>query len=175
MTHSNFDAADHAQKSAETLAVIRRMEDALGANSNSMEDHFHKSFRWMGNYGCGTKNGLQAFRDHWQLPLRTAFTDRVYKTERFLADGEWASCFGPIEATHSGEFMGVAATGKRVVILYMDFWQVTDGKIADNWVSVDYAKVMAQLGVDLFQGQGWENFDNGTRKPPHLAQQGASL
>ena len=57
---------------------------------------------------------------------------------------------------HSGEFMGIAATGKQVEIRYMDFWKVVDGKITDNWVMVDFPHVMAQLGVDLFQGHGWE-------------------
>ncbi len=162
---SELSAEEHQQKSQETLRVIKAMEEALGANSNEMDKHFHESFRWMGNYGCGTKNNLQEFRNNWQLPLRAAFTDRTYKTDKFIVDGEWASCFGHIEATHSGEFMGVAATNKRVKIAYMDFWKVSDGRIEDNWVSVDYASVLAQLGVDVFNGHGWEAYDSGAKIP----------
>lgn len=149
-----------------TRQVIIRMEEALGANSNDMGQHFHEDFRWMGNRGCGTKPGLDAFRRNWQLPLRAAFTERDYKTEKFICEGEWASCFGHIEATHSGTFMGIGPTGKRVTIPYMDFWKVTEGRIADNWVSVDFASVLAQLGRDVFDGQGWEHFDDGTLTPP---------
>ena len=149
-----------------TRQVIIRMEEALGANSNDMGQHFHEDFRWMGNRGCGTKPGLDAFRRNWQLPLRAAFTERDYKTEKFICEGEWASCFGHIEATHSGTFMGIAPTGKRVTIRYMDFWKVTEGRITDNWVSVDFASVLAQLGRDVFDGQGWEHFDDGTLTPP---------
>ncbi len=149
-----------------TRQVIIRMEEALGANSNDMGQHFHEDFRWMGNRGCGTKPGLDAFRRNWQLPLRAAFTERDYKTEKFICEGEWASCFGHIEATHSGTFMGIAPTGKRVTIPYMDFWKVTEGRITDNWVSVDFASVLAQLGRDVFDGQGWEHFDDGTLTPP---------
>ena len=47
------------EKSQKTLAVVKAMEEALGANSNSMDKHFHKDFRWMGNQGCGTKNNLE--------------------------------------------------------------------------------------------------------------------
>jgi len=160
------EALDHVKKSRATLDVIKRMEEALGANSNTMEEHFHESFHWYGNYGSGTKNGLDEFRRNWQLPLRAAFTERDYKTERFLADGEWASCFGYIEATHSGPFMGFEATGKRVKIPYMDFWHVKDGRIADNWVSCDLASVLAQLGRDVFAGEGWESFDTNQKTPP---------
>ncbi len=59
-----------------------------------------------------------------------------------------------------------APTGKRVEIRYMDFWKVVDGKIADNWVMVDFPHVLAQLGVDVFCGEGWEAFDEGRGGPP---------
>ena len=151
--------------SAATLDVVRRMEDGLAAGEIDMTPYFHRDFTWRGNQGCGTKNSLAEFRANWQLPFRVAFTDRDYKTERFLADGEWAACFGHIEATHSGTFMGIPATGKRVKIPYMDFWHVKDGRIADNPVSVDFASVMAQLGVDVFGGEGWEAYDTGEKTP----------
>ena len=150
----------------QTLAVIQRMEAALGAGSNDMAAHFHEDFRWLGNYGCGTKNGLAAFRHNWQLPFRAAFTERKYNTQQFVVQGEWASCFGHIEAIHSGAFMGVPATGQRVKIPYMDFWKVVNGKIVDNWVMVDFPYVLAQLGVDVFKGEGWEAFDRGEKQPP---------
>ena len=155
----------HVPKSAETLAVIHRMEAGLAANENDMTQYFHEDFLWRGNQGCGTKKGVEAFRNNWQLPFRAAFTDRVYITEKFMADGEWASCFGHIEATHSGTFMGIPATGKRVKISYMDFWRVEDGRIVDNPVSVDFASVLMQLGVDVFDGKGWEHYDTGAAKP----------
>ena len=157
---------DHATQSAETLAAVRRMEDALGRSENDMTKYFHEDFIWRGNQGCGTKKGVEAFRNNWQLPLRSAFTERDYITEKFMADGEWAACFGHIEATHSGTFMGIPATGRRVKIPYMDFWHVKDGRITDNPVSVDFASVLFQLGEDVFAGRGWEAYDDGTAIPP---------
>jgi hypothetical protein len=69
---------------------------------------------------------------------------------------------------HSGIFMGVEATGKKIQIRYMDFWKVENGKITDNWVMVDFPHVLAQLGVDVFNGHGWEAFDDGTKIPPEI-------
>lgn len=162
----DFDSDAHARLSASSLAVVRRMEEALAAGSNDMSAHFHEDFRWMGNFGCGTKPGVQEFRRNWQLPLRAAFSDRSYKTDRFLADGEYVSCFGHIEATHTGVFMDIEPTGKRVTIPYMDFWHIRDEKIADNWVSVDFPSVLSQLGRDVFSGDGWESFDLNKKVPP---------
>lgn len=157
---------EHAAKSAESLALIKAMEKALGENANNMSDFFHEDFCWMGNYGSGTKQGIAEFRRNWQLPLRAAFTERSYVTARFLADGEWVSCFGHIEATHSGPFMGHAASGRRVTIPYMDFWHIRGGRIAENRVSVDLASVLMQLGRDVFDGDGWEAYDRNESEPP---------
>jgi hypothetical protein len=62
--------------------------------------------------------------------------------------------------------MGVKPSGKKIQIRYMDFWKVERGKITDNWVMVDFPHVLAQLGVDVFNGQGWEAFDCGEKAPP---------
>lgn len=157
---------EHRRKSQATLAAVKRMEAALSANESDMTPYFHEDFVWRGNQGCGLKNGLEAFRRNWQLPFRAAFSDRKYITEKFLADGEWAACFGYVDAVHSGTFMGIPPTGKRVRIPYMDFWRVQDRRIKDNPVSVDFAAVLAQLGVDAFNGEGWEAFDSGDKIPP---------
>lgn len=153
------------EQSKKTLKVVREMEDALAANSNDMDKHFHKDFRWMGNQGCGVKKNLEDFRNNWQLPLRAAFSDRIYNTDKFLVDGNWASCFGHIDAIHSGEFMGIAPTNKRVKIHYTDFWEVKDDLIIDNWVTVDFPSILSQLGVDIFNGLGWESYDRGELIP----------
>ena len=62
--------------------------------------------------------------------------------------------------------MGIAPTGKRVKIPYMDFWHVRDGRIADNPVFVDFAGVCLQLGCDVFAGEGWEAYDRAEREAP---------
>ena len=115
---------------------------------------FDKNFHWFGNAGCGVKENLKAFQDGWQRPFQAAFSDKVCIDEARIAQGQWMAAFGRQEATHSGEFMGIAPTGKRVEIRYMDFWKVVDGKIQDNWVMVDFPYVMRQLGVDPFPGHG---------------------
>lgn len=154
-------------KTDATRAVIEGMVDGL--NDHRIDDigeFFAENFRWMGNQGCGTKNGLREFQNNWQRPFQAAFSDKVCIDEARLYMGEWAAAFGRQEATHSGEFMGIKPTGKRVIIKYMDFWKVVDGKIVDNWVNVDFAHVMAQLGVDAFDGEGWEKYDEGRAEAP---------
>ncbi|MBT8476245.1 MAG: ester cyclase [Alphaproteobacteria bacterium] len=154
-------------KTDATRAVIKGMVDGLNDHRiGDIGEFFAESFTWFGNTGCGTKRGLREFQENWQKPFQAAFSDKVCIDEARLYMGEWAAAFGRQEATHSGLFMGLAPTGKRVEIRYMDFWKVEDGKITDNWVMVDFPHVLAQLGVDVFGGEGWEAFDRGEKAPP---------
>jgi predicted ester cyclase len=154
-------------KSDETRRTIEGMIDGLNDYVfEGLSQFFHEDFRWRGNAGCGTKLGLRQFLDNWVVPFRAAFSDKVCTDEARIVQGEWMAAFGAQVGTHSGEFMGIAPTGKRVEIRYMDFWKVKDGKIIDNWVMVDFPHVMRQLGVDPFNGHGWEAFDTGQRVPP---------
>ena len=151
-------------KTDDTRKVIENMVDGLNDHRISdIGEFFSQSFRWMGNQGCGTKNGLQEFQDNWQKPFQAAFSDKVCIDEARLYMGEWAAAFGKQEAIHSGEFMGIKPTGNKIEIRYMDFWKVVDGKIEDNYVMVDFPHVMSQLGVDAFEGHGWEKFDKKNR------------
>lgn len=158
-------------KTDQTRQVIEGMVDGLNDHRiGDIGEFFSETFRWMGNTGCGTKNGLREFQSNWQQPFQAAFSDKVCVDEARLYMGEWAAAFGRQEAVHSGDFMGVPASGKKVEIRYMDFWKVVDGKIVDNWVMVDFPHVLAQLGKDVFDGEGWEAFDRGERKAPQVSQ-----
>ncbi len=165
LTHDN-----DLSKTDDTRRTVERMVDGLNDHViNGIGEFFAETFRWMGNAGCGTKNGLKEFQDNWQRPFQAAFSDKVCTDEARIVQGEWMAAFGAQSATHSGEFMGIQPTGKRVEIRYMDFWKVMDGKIVANWVMVDFPHVMRQLGVDPFKGHGWEAYDEGRAVPPQPA------
>ena len=157
---SELTEGNDLSKTEETKAVLENMVDGLNDHRiNDIGEFFKDNFRWMGNCGCGTKNGLEEFQNNWQKPFQEAFSEKVCIDEARLFMGEWAAAFGRQEAIHSGEFMGIAPTGKKVEIRYMDFWKVSEGKIENNWVMVDFPYVMSQLGIDIFKGNGWEKFD----------------
>ena len=92
-------------------------------------DFFDKNFNWMGNTGCGTKNGLREFQDNWQKPFQAAFSDKICTDEARLFMGEWAAAFGQQEAIHSGEFMGIPATNRSLDLTGTTIVKMKDGKV----------------------------------------------
>ena len=63
-------------------------------------------------------------------------------------------------------FYGGIALSLMVYAIREGKVEVENGKITDNWVMVDFPHVMAQLGVDAFDGHGWEAYDRGEKVPP---------
>ena len=111
-------------KTEDTRKVVNGMVDALNDHMiDGIGAFFHEKFHWFGNAGCGVKENLKAFQDGWQRPFQAAFSDKVCIDEARLTEGQWMAAFGRQEATHSGEFMGIAPTGKRIEIRYMDFFE----------------------------------------------------
>jgi predicted ester cyclase len=152
---------NNLDKTSETQATVSAMVDGLNDHDiEGMQRFFKETFRWMGNAGCGYKKGLTEFQENWQKPFQEAFSDKVCIDEARITQGQWCAAFGRQEAVHTGTFMGIEPTNRRVEIRYMDFWKVEDGKITDNWVMVDFPYVMQQLGSDPFNGHGWENRDS---------------
>ena len=60
--------------------------------------------------------------------------------------GEWAAAFGRQESVHSGTFMGIERTGKKIEIRYTELLKLKNGKSVGNLVMVELPHVVAQLG-----------------------------
>lgn len=47
--------------------------------------------------------------------------------------------------THTGEFHGAAATGRRITIPYLELMTFEDGLIKDEWAEFDMSAIISQL------------------------------
>ena len=50
-------------------------------------------------------------------------------------------------ATHSGDLMGIPATGKNVSFNGMSVGRIEDGKVVEEWTLMDMFSLMQQLGM----------------------------
>jgi steroid delta-isomerase-like uncharacterized protein len=76
-----------------------------------------------------------------------AFPDMKITVEDIIEDGNKLATYGYWRGTHKGNFQGVSGTGKNVKVDYIDIWKIKDGKLHENWVQMDIAGLLHQLGA----------------------------
>ena len=107
---------------------------------------------WYGPGGIGASYRWEGFvRDHRAAFLR-AFPDRRGGNHYCrIGCGDYAAVSGwpSMTMTHSGEYLGVPASGRALTLRVMDFYRCAEGRIAENWVLLDYMDLFAQMGIDL--------------------------
>ncbi|MEO7276289.1 MAG: ester cyclase [Vicinamibacterales bacterium] len=77
----------------------------------------------------------------------TAFADYVFGIEDLIIEGDRVALLGRVTGRHSGEFFGVAATGRRIDIACGFFYRFEDGLIAHERRILDFTGLLVQVGV----------------------------
>ena len=67
---------------------------------------------------------------------RVAFPDKHTEIVRMVADDEYVACECVVTATHSGKYLDLDPTGKRVMMHEMMINRVRDGRLAETWAVV---------------------------------------
>ncbi|NOH31960.1 ester cyclase [Vibrio chagasii] len=152
-------AAEESEKSQklvlDMLACLGRF-DGKRLDSMDLENYWHDDFMWYGPAGIGTTRGIQGFRDHHQGPFVFAFPDRSVDIElNILSKNDYVSTGGwpHMHGTHTGTsgWLGLAPTGKHIELRVMDIWRREGELLKENWVAIDIAHILKQLGYDLFE------------------------
>ena len=78
-----------------------------------------------------------------------AFPDWHVVIDDLIAEGDKVVVRATGRGTHSGEFMGIAPTGKRVSVTWIAIYRVANGKLAEHWQNIDDLGLMKQLGAEL--------------------------
>jgi len=131
--------------------------DETDLSSMGMARFFHPNIKWYGPGGIGACLSLSEFETYHQQPWLVAFPDRkVMHLESLFAEGRMLAASGPmgVVGTHSGPYLGHAASGAAIEVSGLDFWLRSDGQFTENWVFVDMVHLFKQMGVDLFARAG---------------------
>ncbi|MFZ1769711.1 MAG: ester cyclase, partial [Caldilinea sp.] len=85
--------------------------------------------------------------------LRTGFPDWNCTVEDTLAEGDKVVVRYACSGTHTGEWNGLAPTGKPIQFQSMIIHRIADGKVAEDWSEYDSLGWMQQLGFELAMPQ----------------------
>lgn len=150
LDHADADTGLASLKQVFAMHSALLSFDGKSLDSMPMADWWTENFMYYAGGGIGTTRGLQGFRAHHQIPFLHAFPDR-YAIGHFIriGDGSFAVTGGDVGATHSGEYLGMAPTGRKIAMSVMDFYRFDGSRIAENWLPIDILGLAAQMGVDV--------------------------
>jgi steroid delta-isomerase-like uncharacterized protein len=77
----------------------------------------------------------------------SAFPDFRHDIVDLVAEGDKVAVRFNVTGTHKGDLQGIPPTGKKVSFGAMDFITLMDGKIVEDWLSVDMMGLMQQIGA----------------------------
>jgi steroid delta-isomerase-like uncharacterized protein len=77
--------------------------------------------------------------------IRTGFPDHDAEVVHMIAEDDLVATYKRFTGTHTGDFFGIPATGRRATIRVMDFVRYRDGFLVEHWNVVDFAGLQAQL------------------------------
>lgn len=134
----------------------------IAANKKFFSEIFNK-----GNFAIMDELVSDDFIDHEDFPglesnkegveqfftmFRAAFPDLKATVEFMFAKDDKVVSYLMISGTHKGEFMGMAATGKKINIKGIDIVRFEEGKAVEHWGLTDSMTMMQQLGAMPMEG-----------------------
>lgn len=131
--------------SDENIAIVRRLteEGFVGGKIDVVDDVVHEN--------CvdhdpmpGQGQGREGQRQTCQMVVNGLSNRRTLQDD-FSAAGDTVIENWIFQGTHTGDFLGVPATGKQLQVRGIEIWRLADGKIVERWGVVDAAGVMEQL------------------------------
>ncbi|MBC7691776.1 MAG: ester cyclase [Methylotenera sp.] len=92
----------------------------------------------------GQEEGREAVRARL-TKLHDAFTDLHFFLDEMIAEGDRVLARWHLEGRHTGDFLGVPATDRKVHCTGMDEYRVKDRKITEHWHELDLFGLFQQL------------------------------
>ncbi len=136
---------------ADNKAMVQSMYDAISRGDDIdalLDEHVtadfveHEELPGAPAEASGRQLAYQAL-----TMLQNAFTDLRFNVEDMIEEGNRVVARLTVTGTHTGDFMGIPASGNAVAVGAVDIFQMRDGKVAAHWGVTDSAAMMMQMGA----------------------------
>jgi steroid delta-isomerase-like uncharacterized protein len=94
----------------------------------------------------GLATGMKAAWQTFPYALK-AFAEFRHEIEGHVTEGEMIATRVTGHGRHTGEFLGIPATGKEVTMSGIGIRRIVDGKMAEHWAQIDAMSLLQQLGA----------------------------
>jgi predicted ester cyclase len=93
----------------------------------------------------GWTTGFDIALRNYQRNILSAFSDMRTTDEEIVEGQDAVAIRSRIQATHTGEFLGIAATGRRIAWDIVAIIHVRDGRFVGQWAQPDLWGIHQQL------------------------------
>ena len=123
-------------------AALRRLVDQVinGGDLDAIDELVHEEYV----DGYGGPSGRGGYRV-LVATMRSAFRDLDMTIEELVAEGDLVCGRFTIRATHTGDFMGVPASGREVELAATGMIRFRDGQMLERWNVSDVHGLLEQL------------------------------
>jgi steroid delta-isomerase-like uncharacterized protein len=129
-------------------SLLRRLHaEILAARDLSVVDEFFAPDFVSHTNPPGLPDGIEGVRRFFAM-FRVAMPDVEVTIDELIVDGDRAAVATTITGTHTGELLGLPASGRRVNVVGVDLVRVRDGKIVEHRGLTDSVGLMRQLGSE---------------------------
>jgi predicted ester cyclase len=90
--------------------------------------------------------GVEPFKQQITT-FRAAFPDLHVTIEDLIIDGDRFASRTTVTGTHTGDLMGMPATGKQINVGTVDMGRIANGQAKERWGGLDMYALLTQLGV----------------------------
>jgi steroid delta-isomerase-like uncharacterized protein len=90
-------------------------------------------------------SGIEGYKQHF-VTLTTGFPDLRITIRDMQEENRVVARFS-VEATHTGDFLGIPPTGRRVLITGIEINRISNGQIVEGHANTDGLGLLKQLGA----------------------------
>jgi steroid delta-isomerase-like uncharacterized protein len=114
-------------------------------NVDTMDEIYTADF--VSHDPTGIKSGGTEELKHLMNGMYVGFPDLHVDIDELISEGDLVVKRFTIHCTHQGEFMGVPPTGNAITFSGTHTYRVANGKLAEEWVDVNWLGFFQQLGI----------------------------
>lgn len=126
-------------------AVIIRFDKECveNINDNLLNELVSESF--VNHVAPEGANGRESFRHYITEVLHAGLSDVKLDTYRQIAENDLVVSQKRLTAIHSGNFLGIPATGEKIEMELIEIIRLEYGQYVEHWAESNLSKVLASL------------------------------
>ena len=129
----------HGQQLAETFLKM------INTHDPDLVDEFEAE-GYVNHEALFSAEGREPNRQFWQA-FFAALPDVSASMEDLVVAGDRVVGRFVYRATHTGELMGIPASGNAVEMRSIDIWRIEDGVFAEHWDQINALQLLQQMGA----------------------------